>query len=431
VLISFGAWFQLYNMFYTVYIAPGLFKSKIFDATTAAFFGMGGFASFIASLFVGLFIGTIGFSRLADRFGRRVTFTGAVTWFSAATAILAFQTTTTAMDLWHLISGIGIGVSLATVDAYISEIVPKHARGKALALAQGTARLCMPTAAFLAWVLDPVEPFGLAGWRWVVLLGGLGAILIWLLRIGIPESPRWLAQPGRIAEADRIVRKMEAHAAAQSRGPLPQPEPISGISDERVGTYAELFSKELRHRTIMLSLVNFFSTVGYFGFVSWIPTLLIAKGIEVTRSLEYTFIIALSFPAGLLLVMLVADRIERKWQIIGSAVVSLIFSQLNAPGWLIAFGCLQTWASAWMALSLHSYQAELFPTRLRARGVGFVFSWSRFSAIFTGFFVASFLRNFGEFGVFLFIASAMAVMVLGLALFGPRTTRLALEDISH
>jgi MFS transporter, putative metabolite:H+ symporter len=293
----------------------------------------------------------------------------------------------------------------------------------------------MPTAAFLAWVLAPAEPFGLAGWRWVVLLGGLGAIVVWLLRIGIPESPRWLAQQGRIAEADNIVRKMEAHAVAQLGGPLPQPEPVSEIPDERVGTYAELFSSELRRRTIMLSLVNFFSTIGYFGFVSWIPTLLIAKGIEVTRSLEYTFIIALSFPLGLLLVMLVADRIERKWQIIGTAVtmavVGLIFSQLNAPGWLIVFGCLQTWASAWMALSLHSYQAELFPTRLRARGVGFVFSWSRFSAIFTGFFVAYFLRNFGESGVFLFIASAMAVMVVGLALFGPRTTRLALEDISH
>ncbi len=433
-LISLGAWFQLYNMFFTGYIAPGLFQSKIFTATTDSFFGLAGFASFIASIFIGLFAGTIGLSWLADKYGRRVIFTLSLLWFSVATFMLAFQHSVFWLDFWHLVGGIGIGVELATVDTYISEIVPKAVRGKALALEEGIACFCMPTAAFLAWMLNPITPLGLEGWRWVVLVGALGAAAVWMLRAGVPESPRWLAQQGRMAEADLIVARLETHAIAQTGGALPPPEPVM-VQETQRGHYTELFGAELRGRTLMLSVVNFFSTIGYFGFVAWIPTLLIAKGIEITRSLEYTFIIALTFPIGLLLVMLFADRVERKWQIIGTAiamaVIGIIFSQLTAPFWLIVFGGLETWASAWMALSLHSYQAELFPTRLRAHGVGFVFSWSRFSAIFTGFFVAYFLRNFGPTGVFLFIAAAMAVMVVSLAIFGPRTTRLALEEISH
>ncbi|MEJ1977568.1 MAG: MFS transporter [Acetobacteraceae bacterium] len=227
----------------------------------------------------------------------------------------------------------------------------------------------------------------------MVLVGALGVLPIWWLRRILPESPRWLAQQGRLEEAAQVVAAMEAKAEAESGQPLPPLGPLVA-EDAREGRYAEIFSKTYRRRTIMLSVANFFSTIGYFGFVSWIPTLLIAKGIEVTKSLEYTFIIALSFPVGLLLVMLFADRLERKWQIIGTAMamagVGVIFSMLKAPGWLIVCGCLQTWASAWMAVSLHVYQAELFPTRVRALAVGFVFSWSRFSAIFTGFFVAYF-----------------------------------------
>jgi putative MFS transporter len=84
-----------------------------------------------------------------------------------------------------------------------------------------------------------------------------------------------------------------------------------------------------------------------------------------------------------------------------------------------------------LSYSFHAYQAEIYPTRIRARAVGFVYSWSRFSTIFVGFMIAFFLRNFGTTGVFLFIASAMAVVVGVVGIFGPRTTGLRLEEISR
>jgi MFS transporter, putative metabolite:H+ symporter len=83
-----------------------------------------------------------------------------------------------------------------------------------------------------------------------------------------------------------------------------------------------------------------------------------------------------------------------------------------------------------MSIAFHTYQAELFPTRIRAQAVGFVYSWSRLSAIFTSFLIGFFLRDFGTRGVFAFIAAAMAVVMLAIGIFGPRTRGLALEDIS-
>ena len=86
--------------------------------------------------------------------------------------------------------------------------------------------------------------------------------------------------------------------------------------------------------------------------------------------------------------------------------------------------------NAWLSFSAHNYQSELFPTRIRATAVGFVYSWSRFSTIFTGFFIAAILQHFGVPGVFLFVASAMAVVVLSIAIWGPRTNHRSLEEIS-
>ena len=84
-----------------------------------------------------------------------------------------------------------------------------------------------------------------------------------------------------------------------------------------------------------------------------------------------------------------------------------------------------------MAYSFHAYQTELFPTAIRASAVGFVYSWSRFSAIFTSFFIAGILRAFGVTGVFVFIAAAMLIVMTVIGFMGPRTRDIALEKISH
>jgi len=433
-LISFGGWFEFYDLFFTAYIAVGLFESGLFKPTTQGLFDLEGFASFIAALFTGLFLGTIAFSWLSDRFGRRAIFTFSLLWYSIGSLIMAFQTTSASIDLWRLIASVGIGVELVNIDTYISELVPKEQRGSAFAYNQFVMFTVVPVVALLAWLLVPRTILGLDGWRWVVIIGSVGAVPVWWIRLGLPESPRWLAQRGRMAEAESVMRAMEQRVAAETRKPLPAPQMVKGEADGKPGAWSEMWSPTYRGRTIMLVVYNLFQTIGYYGFASWVPTFLISQGIEVTRSLQYTFIIAIANPVGPLIGVWFADRIERKWQIawaaLGIAALGLLFSQQTSAAGVIGFGLMITLANNWLSFSFHAYQTELYPTRIRASAVGFVYSWSRFSSIFSGFIIAYFLGRYGTGGVFGFIAAAMVVVFVVIGVFGPATTRRRLEAIA-
>ena len=185
----------------------------------------------------------------------------------------------------------------------------------------------------------------------------------------------------------------------------------------------------------MLTVFQLAQTIGYYGFSSWVPTLLIAAGIQTTASLGYSFVIAIFAPIGPLLIQGIADRFERKWQIVWSAICiggfGLLFARQHSAIWLIVLGVALTCSNNWMSVAFHAYQAELFPTRVRAQAVGFVYSWSRFSAIFTSLMIGFFLQHFGVRGVFAFIAAAMLTVALSIGIFGPKTRGLALESISH
>ncbi|BCF99055.1 MFS transporter [Paraburkholderia sp. PGU19] len=433
VMLSLGFFFELYDLLYTGYVAPGIVKSGILTSTTQGLFGTTGIASFIATLFLGLFIGTIACGFLADRFGRRAIFTYSLLWYTVANVIMAFQETATGLNFWRFMAGLGIGVELVTIGTYISELVPKHIRGRAFACEQAVGFMAVPVVAFLAWLLVPRAPLGLDGWRWVVLIGAHGALFVWWIRRNLPESPRWLAQQGRVDEADRVMRALEAKVEAEYGKPLPPAAPAVPVPPS--GRFSDMWVPPYRSRTLMLSIFNIFQTVGFYGFANWVPTLLIKQGITVTTSLAYSSVIALAAPVGPIIGLFIADKYERKSVIVAMAALIIVcglwFSQTTAAAMLICLGIGLTLGSNIMSYSYHAYQAELFPTSIRARAVGFVYSWSRFSAIFTAFFIASVLKYFGSTGVFVFIAGAMAIVMLVIGVMGPRTRGVALEEISH
>ena len=432
-LISLGACFELYDLFLTAYIVPGMAKEGLFTRESLGAFGfleplhVAGPGTFVFALFAGLFVGTIAFGWVADAYGRRTIFTFSLIWYSVCTLIMAFQSSGFAIDLWRFIAGIGIGVELVTIDTYISELIPRHERGRAFAFNQFVGFCAVPIVAFLAWSL------GVERWRWVVVIGSVGALFIWWLRLGLPESPRWLARHGRVQEAEAVIAQIEAEVQRE-HGSLP-PLGAAMEPEQGDGSFSEIWQPPYDKRAIVLSIFNFFQTFGYYGFAAWVPTLLIAKGINVTHSLEYAFIIAIANPIGPLLCTLIADRMERKWQIvcaaIGIGVFGLLFAAQTSAGALIVLGVLITLSNNWLSYAFHNYQAELFPTRIRARAVGFVYAWSRLSAALSGLAIAFFLTIGGTMAVFGFIAFAMLVVVISIGGFGPRTRGLALEAISN
>jgi MFS transporter, putative metabolite:H+ symporter len=198
--------------------------------------------------------------------------------------------------------------------------------------------------------------------------------------------------------------------------------------------FGDIWKAPYRRRTVMMLVFHVFQTVAYYGFANWVPSLLIKHGITVTTSLGYTTIIALAAPVGPLLGLLIADRYERKTVILAMAgiivVAGLAFSQQTEMLGILISGLVITLAANTLSYTYHAYQAELYPTRIRARAVGFVYSWSRFSAIFTAFILEYLLNHSGVTGVFLFTSTCMAITMLAVGWLGPRTTDVSLEALS-
>jgi putative MFS transporter len=296
VLLSLGGFFEVYDLFLTAYVTPGLIRDNIFLESNKGLFGLTDQATFAAAMFAGLFVGTILFGWVADKYGRRNIFTFALLWYAAATAIMAFQSTRLGVNLWRFVTGVGVGVEFITIDAYVSELMPKALRGRAFAISQAIAFLAAPVGTFLAWQLVPLHPFGISGWRIVVLVPVIGALLVWWIRREVPESPRWLAQHGKVDEAEKVMAGIETRIAAETGKPLPGP----GRLVEEVGSasFSEIWKPPYAQRAIMLAIFNFFQTIGFYGFANWVPQLLAAQGASLTKSLQYGFIIALVYPLG-------------------------------------------------------------------------------------------------------------------------------------
>ena len=440
VLISLGGAFEFYDLFFTAYVAPGMLKSGLFTPESLGAFAslealkVAGFGTFVFSTFMGLWVGVVVFAQAADRFGRKTIFTASLLWYVVATVIMACQRTGEGLNLWRFIAGVGFGVQLVTVDTYLVELVPAGLRGRSFSINQCICFTAVPVVALLAWLVVPLTPLGLAGWRWVVLFGSVGAIVVWALRSGIPESPRWLAAQGRLEEADRLVSGIEARVLAElgslppmgTAAPRATPTPRARLMD--------IFRGRYRSRTVMLSIFNAAQVIGFYGFNSWLPTLLGARGVDVTRGLEYSFIIAVSQPMGPLIGALFADRVERKSQILGGlACMGLAmagFARASSPALLIALGIVFTLAANIMSYAYHGYQAEIFPTRIRSRAVGFVYSWSRLAAAFAGLVTGALLADGGVDAVAAFICGAMLLAIAVIAFFGPSTGGLALEQLN-
>jgi putative MFS transporter len=422
ILLSLGGCFEIYDLFFTGYIAPGLIRSGLLTTTTQAFFGFSGIGAFVAATFAGLFVGTFFLGFLADRFGRRAIFTWALLGYSATSVAMACQTTSGGLLLWRFIAGVGIGVEIITIDAYITELVPSWMRGRAFAVNQAVMFIAVPVVAALAWWLVPLSPYGVDGWRWVVLIGAAGSMVIWILRLFVPESPLWLARHGRTEEAFKILKTLEASAGPVNTRPERKAEMLPARTAAKA-TFADLFKPPYLSLVVLFMVFNFCQAFGFYGFANWVPTLLVEKGITVTKSLQYSFIVAFAYPIAPLLAASFADRLERKWIICGACVAIIAFgtafSQLTAPALLILSGVLLTAANMTMSYAYHAYQTELFPTSIRARASGLVYSMSRVSAMFSGFIVAYMLRVAGVNGVFGLITSAMILVIIAIATFGP------------
>lgn len=430
--LSIGSFCEIYDAILTPFLATGLTKEGLFKLGTAGLFGLNDVGTFIAATFTGLWIGTLAFSYISDRWGRRPAMRYSLIFYTAMSVLLGMQTTAAGIDIFRFLSGLGMGIQIVAVDCCIAEITPKAIRGRAFAVSTAIQLSASPVGAILAVYLIPSAPLGLAGWRWMAfMLVVFAAAALWIQR-KLPESPRWLAEHGDHETGSQIVEELEQRIRRSGRTVPP------ALSSQQQALLAaaepELSRPAFYKRLLMMSLANFLQAIGYYGFSNWVPTLLQAKGADLKQSLVYTAAILVAYPVAPLFFCFFADRFERKHMLIlgclSAAGCGVLFAQQSTPALLIAFGIMVTLSNNLLAFSLHAYQAEIFPTRTRARSVGFVYSFTRLSTIFSGYIVAYLLVEVGVSGVFTFLDGALALAALTVWTLGPRTRGMALEQIA-
>ena len=436
-LLSLGAFFEIYDVLLSAPLSLGLLEAGIFHRGAKGLFGLTDQATFLAATFAGLYVGTLGFSFFADRVGRRAIFTIALLWYAIATVVMGFQNSAVAIDLWRFIAGVGVGMELVAIDCYLAELTPARLRGRAFAFSTCIQFTSAPVGALLAWRLIPYGALGVDGWRWMTFVPGLGAVLVWWMRRALPESPRWLVAHGRAAEADAVTAMIEQRVAGETGRELPPPLAATPPPPtEGPGAFAEMWRPPYRRRTLALTVFHLFQTVGYYGFTNWLPLLLLSQGVTLGKTLAYGVAIALVPPIAPAVFGLISDRVERKWLIAAGALVAAAFglglsamTQTSSMGVFIALGIGVAAGNSLMSLAYHTYQSEVFPTRIRARAVGFVYSFSRLSAVLSSYVIAFILDRSGSLGVFVLISSAMMIVAMAIGGFGPRTKGRPLEAI--
>jgi putative MFS transporter len=432
-LVSLGNFFDLYDIFIVAYIGAALQQS--------GFLSLRQFTFFVAAGFLGMFVGTVVFGMGSDRLGRRSAFILLLLIYSVFTFADAFAPTASWLIALRFFAGVGIGAEIVVIDTYVTEVVPGRARGRYVAITQVAGFCAVPVAAVLSRLLVPTH-FLMSGWRWVMVIGASGAFLTWWFRRRLPESPRWLESRGRVAEADAIMSGLEKESFSAT-GRSGEGLVTSGEKEARGektvaaaerASFWELWKRPYLSRTVMLVIFQALQTIGFYGFANWAPTFLLKRGVSLLHSLEYTLLIALVSPLGPLLAAFTSDRMERKWTIVVLALLvaglGLGFGNSVAPAAVVGFGALLTLANYWFSAAFHAYQAELFPTRLRATGVGFTYSWSRLSAAFTSILIGAVLVH-GVPAVFAVLAVAMILVAVVVGVMGPRTNGLVLEEIAR
>jgi putative MFS transporter len=311
-------------------------------------------------------------------------------------------------------------------------MVPGTARGRYVAISQFVGFSAVPVVAYLSSLLVPTH-WLLDGWRWVMIIGGAGSVFAWIILRRIRESPRWLESRGRMDEAERIMKEIEEEVVRDTGKPLPALGEHLAIEATHRAPLRELWGLAYRRRTIMLLIFNVLQTVGFYGFANWAPTFLLQEGKNLGQSLNYGFLFALMYPVGPLIGISTAERLERKRALVMlsllMAYTGLAFAFVRSSITIVIIGSVMTVFSSWFATVFHAYQAELFPTRARATGVGFTYSASRLSTVFSTFIIGALLVH-GILAVFSFISTAMMGVALVVGIWGPRTNAVALEKLS-
>jgi len=382
-------------------------------------------AGLVGSIFfAGMLVGAWGFGALADRFGRRRVFLVTIILNAVFALLSALAPSFWSLLLLRFVTGAAVGGTLPVDYAIMAEYLPKRERGRFLVLLESFWALGTVAIALIAWAVVPQLPE--SGWRWIFAINALPGLLgIWV-RLFVPESPRFLLVRGDREGAKRVLLRVAAiNGVRLELGDLRLPE--AGARN----TTAALFSPALLGRTLLFAVLWFGLSFGYYGVFTWLRPIFVSQGVEVLATYWFLVVLALAQVPGYLLAAYLLDRIGRRATLalflLASALASMVFALAVTPSVVISASLLLSFSllGAWGAL--YAYTPELYPTEVRATGMGFAGAMARAGGI-----VASLLGGFLltlsfplALGVY---AASLAVAGMAALLMRQETTGRALSD---
>ncbi len=388
-------------------------------------------AGLLASMtFAGQLVGNVAAGLAADRFGRRGVFQATMLVWGAASLAAACAWSAPVLMACRFLIGVGVGGEAPVAQALVSEFVPAGVRGRYIALMEGCWAVGYVLSGTISFFVLPH-----LGWRWVFAVVGLLSLVVLAVRRGLPESPRWLAERGRLADAEAGVATMERAVTLRTGAALPSPAAyVPPRAPDGRGPLATVFSREYAARTTMAFGLWFLALLGFFGLNSWIAVLLRAHGFTTVGSVGFVTLITTGGIPGFAAAAFMLERAGRKPAtasfLLASAASAWVYGNANSEAALFASGFVMQFFMFGMWSCLYAYTPELYPTRARSTGAGLASAAGRLGAIIGPVVVPVLVRAGGqaaafEVGAAGFVAAAVLVMALGV-----ETRGQALETVS-
>lgn len=414
--VSVVFFFEFADLNTFAYAAPALVRTKGFT--------LGDIATVTSAGFLGMFAGAVIAGGLSDRFGRRRTLTWATAAFSVFSLLTALGSAVWVIAVLRFFTGAGLSAMTVAGISFLSEMTPASRRGRVQGTALAFGLAGIPVIAFIA---DGVITLGADGWRLIFIAGGL-AILVVPVMARLPESPRWLAAAGRLEDARAVIRRLGGDSA------LADFADRAGNAGRRgyLQSARALLRRPLRRRTLVLLAAWVLGMLGFYGFASWVPTLLAEHGESLTKSLMFSAITTLGAVPGALLARAMSDRFSRKWLMAISSVAvaacGIAYGLSSGAAGIVVFGILVSLFSQSFVAFIYTYTPEVFPTALRGSGSGVVYGAGRLANVFGPMLIPPIFAAFGYVAVFVAVAACWIGAGLIVAILGPETTGRPLEN---